>query len=65
MSVFKENHEVIKAKGNISFWLISAQIGIHENTLRNWMKSEMSPKRKKIVLHAINKIKKNELQEVN
>ncbi|MGV3465549.1 MAG: hypothetical protein ACO1OT_09685 [Heyndrickxia sp.] len=65
MSVFKENREVIEAKGSISFWRIASHIGVHENTARNWFKSKMNPERKKLVLRAIKDIKQQELKEAN
>ncbi|MEK5176919.1 hypothetical protein NST63_27630 [Heyndrickxia sp. FSL W8-0496] len=63
MSVFKRNQEILDEKGSISYWLIADHIGIHENTLRNWMKTEMNIKRKKLVLKAIHTIKHQEFQE--
>lgn len=45
--MFKRNLEIRKVKGIIPFWVIAERLDIHENTLHNWMKTEMSRERKK------------------
>ncbi|WP_274599146.1 hypothetical protein [Anoxybacillus flavithermus] len=37
-------------------------MGIHENTLYRWLRSEMSDEKKRLVIDAINKLKR-ELEE--
>lgn len=48
----------MEAKGQIPYWMIAERLGVHENTVRNWMKSEMSKDKKTKVLAAIAEIKK-------
>ncbi|MEK4067585.1 hypothetical protein [Peribacillus sp. FSL R5-0717] len=55
--MFKRNKEIREAKGIIPFWVIAERLGVHENTFRNWMKSEMSEGRKEMVNSAIAEIK--------
>lgn len=55
--MFKRNLEIREVKGKIPFWVIAERLGVHENTLRNWMKSEMSGELKREVMGAIAKIK--------
>lgn len=61
--MFKRNDDIRNIKGNIPFWVIAERLGVHENTLHNWMKKEMSNDRKQAVLKAIEYIK-TEKQEV-
>ena len=53
----KRNHNVVEAKGSIPYWVIAERIGVHENTVQNWMKKKMSAEREKIVMRAIADIK--------
>ncbi|WP_338449315.1 hypothetical protein R4Z09_24525 [Niallia oryzisoli] len=55
--MFKRNLEIREVKGKIPFWVIAERLGVHENTLRNWMKSEMLEERKREVMGAIAQIK--------
>lgn len=55
---FKLNPRVMEAKGRIPFWVIAQRLGVHENTVRNWMKSKMSEDKEAKVLAAIEDIKK-------
>lgn len=55
--MFKRNQDIRDYKGIIPFWLIAERLGIHENTIHNWMKSEMKAERKKLVIEAIEEIK--------
>jgi len=59
-TVFTTNLDVVTAKGWLPYWRIALELGIHENTLRNWMKTQMTPERNRKVLEAINKIKHQE-----
>lgn len=59
VSTFMNNKEVLKAKGNIPYWRIANKLGVHENTVRNWMKSEMEPGQKGLVLATIKELKEN------
>lgn len=61
--MFKRNQEIRKAKGIIPFWVIAERLAIHENTLHNWMKTEMSRERKKKVMGAIKEIKEEMKKE--
>lgn len=53
----KSNPCVLEAKGNIPYYAIANHLGVHENTVRNWMKKEMTPEIKEKVLNAISEIK--------
>jgi transposase-like protein len=58
VNLFKKRNEVVQeAKGRIPYWVIAERLGIHENTLQNWMKAEMEEERKDKVLRAIEEIK--------
>lgn len=59
----ESNSEIVAAKGDIPYWVIAKQLGVHENTVRNWMKREMDPKKKKAVLSVIHEIKQKEKQK--
>jgi hypothetical protein len=54
---FQKNTQILEAKGDIPYWIIASQVNVHENTVRNWMKREMTPEIKAKVLHAIEEIK--------
>ncbi|KON85667.1 hypothetical protein AF332_01625 [Sporosarcina globispora] len=57
--MFKKRNQMIEeAKGTIPYWVIAERLGVHENTIQNWMKREMSEERKDKVMRAINEIKK-------
>jgi len=57
--MFKKRNQLIEeAKGTIPYWVIAERLGVHENTIQNWMKREMSEERKEKVMRAINEIKK-------
>lgn len=51
------NIELREAKGVIPFWVIAERLGVHENTLRNWMKAELQEHEKQKILSVINEIK--------
>ncbi|MCM3670282.1 hypothetical protein M3181_14965 [Mesobacillus maritimus] len=53
----KRNQNVVEAKGRIPYWIIAERLGVHENTIQNWMKQEMSRDREEQVLSVIAKIK--------
>jgi uncharacterized protein YjcR len=55
--VLPENTSIIKEKGEIPYWEIASRLGVHVNTIRNWMKSSMSQKQREMVLEAIKEIK--------
>lgn len=55
--VFPENTPILEEKGEIPYWEIASRIGVHVNTVRNWMKSSMNQKQKEMVLDAIRAIK--------
>jgi uncharacterized protein YjcR len=62
--VFPENTPILKEKGVIPYWEIASRLGVHVNTVRNWMKSSMNPKQREMVLEAIKAIKEVKLSEV-
>lgn len=64
-SVFHFNREILNAKGWIPYWEIAQVLAIHENTLRNWMKSEMDSERKQLVMDAISQINEQRQQAIN
>lgn len=55
--VFRKNSWFLEAKGDIPYWVIANQLSVHENTVRNWVKREMTPEIKEKVLAAIAEIK--------
>lgn len=60
----KRNSKILKAKGNIPYWVIADQMGVHENTVRNWMKREMGPEKEALILAAI-EVARNDLVKVS
>ncbi|MGW9164978.1 hypothetical protein ACWGPZ_27015 [Priestia megaterium] len=54
----KRNENIEKAKGSIPYWVIAEKLGVHENTIQNWMKKEMDEERQRKVMLAIEQIKK-------
>lgn len=62
--MFHRNEDVQKAKGRIPYFAIAEKIGVHENTIYRWLRSELSPDKKKQILRAIDEIKK-ELKEIH
>ena len=63
--MFKRNQDIREAKRNIPTWVIAERLGIHENTLHNWMKKEMCKRRKDRVISAIVGIKKELAEELD
>ena len=59
----ENNNDILIAKGSIPYWVIASQIDVHENTVRNWMKREMLPVKKAMILRAIEEIKEKEMLE--
>lgn len=55
--IFPENTLILKEKGEIPYWEIASRLGVHVNTVRNWMKSSMSQKQREMILEAIKAIK--------
>ncbi|TCP19735.1 hypothetical protein EV207_15920 [Scopulibacillus darangshiensis] len=55
--VLPENVPILEEKGEIPYWEIASRLGVHVNTIRNWMKSSMSQKQREMVLEAIKAIK--------
>lgn len=62
-TTFTCNLDIVRAKGFIPYWEIGKKLGVHENTLRNWMRRELDPKKKAKILNAIEQIKQEELLE--
>ena len=60
--MFNRNEDIKKAKGDLPNWAIAEKLGIHENTLYRWLRSEMRYEKKRLVIDAINKLKR-ELEE--
>lgn len=46
----------------IPLWVIAERLGIHFNTLRNWLKTELDDERKQLIISAIETIQ-HELQK--
>jgi transposase-like protein len=59
----KRNQAIEEAKGSIPYWVIAERLGVHENTVLNWMKREMSEERKEKVMCAIAAIKEEMSKE--
>lgn len=55
--VFPENTPILREKGEIPYWEIASRLGVHVNTVRNWMKSSMNQKQREMLLEAIKAIK--------
>jgi transposase-like protein len=60
--MFNRNQDIKKAKGDLPIWAIAEKLGIHENTLYRWLRTEMDSNKKRMVMDAINQLKK-ELEE--
>ncbi|MCQ6530740.1 hypothetical protein [Bacillus mycoides] len=58
----KLNKSVHEYKGDLPLWVISERLGIHENTLRGWLRQKLSKEREESILIAISKIRK-EIQQ--
>lgn len=56
--MLKSNKEVKEAMKNFvgPRWLIAAKLGVHENTLYRWLRTEMPPDKKVKVLRAIKEL---------
>lgn len=54
--MFKRNLDIREAKGDIPLWAIAERLGVHENTIYNWMKKEMGEQRKEKVMAVITEI---------
>ncbi|MCF6796616.1 hypothetical protein L1M59_10840 [Bacillus sp. ET1] len=63
--MFKRNQDIREAKEDIPTWVIAERLGIHENTLHNWMKKEMCKRRKERIMNAIVGIKKELVEELD
>ncbi|WP_066057294.1 hypothetical protein [Robertmurraya korlensis] len=59
----KRNHIIREAKGDIPYWVIAEKLGVHENTIMNWMKKEMLDNRREKILSAIKEIKEEVRKE--
>jgi type VI protein secretion system component VasF len=55
--IFQKNKQVVDAKGDIPYWVLANQLNVHENTVRNWMKREMTQEIREKVLNAIAEVK--------
>ncbi|MDP4085801.1 MAG: helix-turn-helix domain-containing protein [Bacillota bacterium] len=55
--VFQKNAWFFEIKEGIPYYAIANKLGVHKNTLRNWIEREMAPEMKTKVLHAISEIK--------
>lgn len=51
------NEDIYQAKGNIPLWVIANYFGVHENTLRNWLKGKIPVERKQEIFKAIAMLK--------
>ena len=62
-SIFRNlNKAVHEEKEDLPWWIIADRVGIHENTLRGWLRQKLSKEREERVLNAIYEIKK-EMQQ--
>lgn len=58
-TVFNCNLDVVQAKGSIPYWKIANELNVSEQTVRNWMRHEMNPQKKDLVLSAIARLKQD------
>jgi transposase-like protein len=61
--MFNRNQDIKKAKGDIPNWAIAEKLGIHENTLYRWLRTEMSNERKRLVMRAIQELKQELMKQ--
>lgn len=64
--MFVRNQDIRRSKGSIPFWIIAERLGVHENTLLNWMKRELPEEKKREILQVISELKhemESELQK--
>ncbi|KZZ82530.1 hypothetical protein AS29_020725 [Bacillus sp. SJS] len=45
--------EIREIKKDIPIWVIANRLNVHENTLRNWLKKDLSQERKDQIIQAI------------
>lgn len=55
--MFERNVTLKKEKGNIPYWQIAEKIGVHENTVIRWFRTEMDPNKKREISNAIQKVR--------
>lgn len=57
----RANADIRKAiqNSNVYTWQIAEKLGIHENTFYRWMRTEMSAKKKEMIMEAISEMKKD------
>ncbi|MEN3132678.1 hypothetical protein [Bacillus albus] len=51
------NQDIKNLKGRIPNWMIAEKLGVHENTVIRWLRSDLSVDRKRKIITAIEGIK--------
>ncbi|PHA58756.1 hypothetical protein COF07_10285 [Bacillus wiedmannii] len=52
------NQDIKNLKGRISNWMIAEKLGVHENTVIRWLRSDLSTERRQRIIMVIEEIKK-------
>ncbi|MFB5580459.1 hypothetical protein ACE41D_04650 [Bacillus albus] len=52
------NQDIKNLKGKIPNWMIAEKLGVHENTVIRWLRSDLSVERRQKIITAIEGIKK-------
>jgi hypothetical protein len=58
--MIKRNQEIHNAKGKIPNWVIAEKLNIHESTFVRWLRQELPPASKEVIINVIKQVK-NEL----
>ncbi|WP_257147007.1 hypothetical protein [Bacillus cereus] len=55
------NQDIKSMKGKIPNWVIAEKLGVHENTIIRWLRSDLSIERKQRIITVIKEIKKEKV----
>jgi DNA-binding transcriptional regulator YiaG len=61
--IYQRNTDIREARGKIPMWVIAERLGIHENTLRHWLRQELPHSKKSRILRVIEDIKRELMQQ--
>jgi hypothetical protein len=56
--IYQRNVEIRIARGKIPLWVVSERLGVHENTLRLWLRKELPEAKKSEILNVISELQK-------
>ncbi|MDA2597304.1 hypothetical protein ACTFOZ_17120 [Bacillus cereus group sp. MYBK71-2] len=59
--VTNRNQDIKGMKGKIPNWMIAEKLGVHENTVIRWLRSDLSIERKQKFITVIKEIKREKI----